>query len=78
MTDLASPQPILDDEEEAFHPYDTVSRTIRTTLTTGSAGLLVSAVQNTLSRQNVGAFGVVTRYGVATALFGKRGSSAKR
>lgn len=69
MTDLVEPQPVFDDDA-VFEPYDTISRTIRSTVITGSAGLFLSAVQNTLSKENVGAFGVVSKYGRSTAMFG--------
>lgn len=51
-------------------PKDAVSGTIKATLATGTAGVLVSSVQNTLTKQNVGAFGVVTRTGGTIGVFG--------
>ena len=58
------------EEEPRFQPQDALQLTFKTTLITGSAGLLFAAVQNTLTRQNVGAFGVFTRYGGTIGLFG--------
>lgn len=56
--------------EEVYHPKDTVSETIKATMVTGAAGLMVSAVQNSLARQNIGAWGVFTRTGSQIAVFG--------
>lgn len=57
-------------EEPAFHPKDAIAYTISTTLTVGTAGALMAAIQNTLTRQNVGAMGFLTRFGGTTATFG--------
>ncbi len=51
-------------------PKDAVSETIRATAIMGGAGLLGSAIQNSLAKQNVGAWGVFTRTGGAIAVFG--------
>jgi len=54
------------EEEVTFEPKDVISRTVEVSLTTGAAGLFLSTVQNTLSRQQVGVFGVFSRYGGTT------------
>ena len=58
-------------EGEGYHPKDAVKAAINGTLITGAAGTLVSAVQNTLTKRNVGAWGVVTRSGGTIAIFGE-------
>ena len=39
-------------------------------LITGAAGTFVSTIQNTLTKQNVGAFGIFTKSGSTIAVFG--------
>lgn len=57
-------------EEAAYHPKDAIGQSIKATMITGGAGTLVSAVQNTLTKQNVTAWGVFTRSGGTIAVFG--------
>ena len=59
-----------EEEEKTYQPKDAVGEGIRATLILGAVGLTVSAVQNTLTRQNVGAWGVFTRTGGVITLFG--------
>lgn len=58
------------DEQKAYQPKDTIQAATKATLFTGSAGLLFAAVQNTLTRQNIGALGIFTRFGGNIGLFG--------
>jgi hypothetical protein len=58
-------------EAKQYQFKDAVSATIRTTAFMGGIGLFVSSVQNTLTKQNVTAWSVVTRFGGTTATFGK-------
>jgi hypothetical protein len=58
-------------EEGVYHPQDAVTAAAKATAVTGTAGLLISAVQNTLTKQNVSAWGVFTRTGGTIATFGK-------
>lgn len=58
------------DPPAPYEPKDAIAQSVRSATFTGSAGLLLAAVQNTLSRENVGAFGVFTRFGGTIALFG--------
>jgi hypothetical protein len=55
--------------DEQYHPKDAVKAAINGTLITGAAGGLVSAIQNTLTRRNVSAWGVFTRTGGTIAIF---------
>lgn len=50
-------------EEHVYHPKDTVSGALKTSMYTGTVGLFASAVQNTLLKQNVGPWGVFVRSG---------------
>ncbi len=58
------------DEQTAYQPKDTIQASTKATLFTGGAGLLFAAVQNTLTRQNIGALGIFTRFGGTIGLFG--------
>lgn len=57
-------------EHEAYHPKDAIGAALKTTAITGVAGALVSGIQNTLTKQNIGAMGVFTRTGGTIATFG--------
>lgn len=59
-----------DHTEEAYQPKDAIGSTLKATLVTGTGGLFVSAVQNTLTKQNVGVWGVFTKTGGTVATFG--------
>lgn len=58
------------EEEPAYQPKDAVKELIKAASITGAAGVLYAAVQNTLTRQNIGALGVFTRFGSSIGLFG--------
>lgn len=58
------------DTPAPYEPKDAIAQSVRSATFTGSAGLLLAAVQNTLTRENVGAFGVFSRFGGTIALFG--------
>lgn len=58
------------EEEAVYRPKDAVGLAIESTLITGAAGLTVSAIQNTLTKQNVSGWGVFTRSGGTIAVFG--------
>ena len=57
-------------EQAAYQPQDAIAATIKSTLITGGAGTMLSAVQNTLTKQNVTAWGVFTRTGSTIAVYG--------
>lgn len=59
-----------EEHEGLYHPKDAISITTETTLIVGGFGALLAAIRNTLARQNVGAMGVVTRFGGTTGVFG--------
>lgn len=58
-------------QEDVYQPRDAVTAGIRSTLITGGAGAMVSAIQNTLTKQNVTAWGIFTRTGGTIAVFGR-------
>ncbi|KAJ8121749.1 hypothetical protein ONZ43_g1876 [Nemania bipapillata] len=61
---MANPRPIQRVvEEKPFHQRDAIKSGIQGAMVGGGAGLLLSAVQNSLAKQNVGAWGVFTRTG---------------
>ena len=59
-------------QDHQYHPKDSVKAAINGSMVTGAAGGLVSAIQNTLSRRNVSAWGVFTRTGGTIVVFGKK------
>jgi hypothetical protein len=65
----------MDDEQAAYEPRDAIQASIQTGLITGSAGLLAAAVKNTLTRQNIGAFAVFTKFGGTIGIFGLRSTN---
>jgi hypothetical protein len=56
--------------DDQYHPKDTIKASINGTLITGAAGLAVAAIQNTLTKRNVNAWGVISRGGGTIAVFG--------
>ncbi|KAF2481961.1 mitochondrial import inner membrane translocase subunit Tim17 family protein [Neohortaea acidophila] len=62
-------------QDVTYHPKDAVGSAVKATGITGGAGLFISAIQNTLSKQNVGAFGVFTRTGGTIAVFAAMGGA---
>ena len=68
--------PEQQEDSEMYEPQDAVAKFTRGALVVGSAGFLLSAVQNTVAKHNVGALGVVTRFGGTTAIFGTVGSAS--
>ena len=58
------------EEEVAYKPKDAVGLSIESTLITGAAGLTIAAIQNSLTKQNVSGWGVLTRGGGIIAIFG--------
>lgn len=60
----------LDQRTDDYHPKDAVGNAIKATLVTGGAGAFISTIQNTLTKQNVGAWGVFTRSGGTIGVFG--------
>lgn len=68
MADVHDPKPTAADD--TFHPRDALSGGIRAATLGGAAGLFYSAIGNTLTKENIGSFGVFTRFGGNIGLFG--------
>ncbi len=58
------------EEEPVYQPKDAISAALKSTAITGGAGALVSSIQNTLTKQNVSAWGIFTRTGGTIVVFG--------
>lgn len=58
------------DGHHDFHRKDAIGPSVKATGITGAAGIFVASVQATLTKRNIGALGVVTRYGATVATFG--------
>ncbi|KAL8970629.1 MAG: hypothetical protein Q9183_001425 [Haloplaca sp. 2 TL-2023] len=58
-----------------YQPKDAISASVRSTTLLGGAGLFLSAVQNSLTRQNVTGWGVITRTGSTIWMFAAIGGS---
>ena len=56
-------------QEETFIERSAVSKGVNAAAMSAGAGLLVSAVQNSLTRHEKGAIGVFTRSGTTIAIF---------
>jgi len=56
-------------EDHQYHPKDAVKAGINGAMIVGAAGGMVSAIQNTLTKRNVSAWGVFTRTGSTIAIF---------
>ncbi|CZT23415.1 probable NADH-ubiquinone oxidoreductase 213 kDa subunit [Ramularia collo-cygni] len=63
------------EEDHPYHAKDAIGQAIKATLITGGAGLFISTIQNTLTRQNVGMMGVFTRTGGTVAVFAAMGGA---
>lgn len=59
-----------DHHTDDYHPKDALGDAIKGVLVTGGAGAFVSTIQNTLTKSNVGAWGVFTRSGSTIGIFG--------
>lgn len=67
---MADHTPNQDQITDLYQPKDAIGAAIKATAVTGAAGAFMSTIQNTLTRQNVGAMGAFTRFGGTTAVFG--------
>ena len=57
-------------EEKTYTPKNAISAATKSALITGTCGLTLSAVQNSLAKTNVGALAVFTRGGANIGIFG--------
>lgn len=68
-----APNRYRDRVQPELPPYvfkDAVGSALRSTMAMGAIGLFFSSVQNTLTKQNTNAWGVVTKFGGTTTNFG--------
>jgi hypothetical protein len=56
-------------EQPAYQPKDALSIMTNNALVLGGFGAMISAIQNALARQNLGAMGFLTRFGGTAATF---------
>lgn len=56
--------------ENHYHPHDAIGAALKATTLTGGVGLFAAAVQNTLTKQNVGPLGVFLKSGGTIGIFG--------
>ncbi|KAJ5138515.1 uncharacterized protein N7515_003363 [Penicillium bovifimosum] len=63
------------EEDHSYHPKDAISAAMKATALTGSVGLFAAAVQNTLTKQNVGTLGVFVRGGGTITTFAAMGGT---
>lgn len=68
---MATSEPL---PEAAYQPKDAIGATIKATMITTGAGAFISTIQNTLTKQNVGAMGIFSRTGSTIAVFGESGA----
>jgi len=60
----------LDQRTDDYVPKDALGHAVKAIAVTGGAGLFISTIQNTLTKQNSGAWGVFTRSGSTIGVFG--------
>lgn len=56
--------------ETHYHPHDAIGAAMKATTLTGGVGLFAAAVQNTLTKQNVGPLGIFFKSGGTIGIFG--------
>jgi len=72
MADLVDPKPVDSRSTPFYQPQDALGAATRASVLTGTAGLFLAAVKNTVTKENVGAFGVISRFGSTVGVFGMR------
>ena len=58
-------------EQKRFERRDALGLGVKGALIVGGVGTMLSGVQNSLAKQNVGVFGVITRTGGTIGIFGR-------
>jgi len=68
---MANPHPIQPlVPETIYHSKDALNSSVHHGLIGGAAGFFSAAIQNSLSKTNVGSMGVFTRHGVTIGTYG--------
>jgi hypothetical protein len=57
-------------DDDHYQPKDAISNGIKGALASGGAGLFMAAIRNSLAKDSVGAWGVITRGGGVITAFG--------
>jgi len=68
---MATPE----DHGHAYHAKDAIGDAATSGFKTGIIGAMFSGIQATLTKQNIGAFGAVTKYGGTMAMFAATGAT---
>ena len=58
------------EQQHSYHPQDAISAALKATTLTGGVGLFAAAVQNTLTKRNIGPMGVFIKGGGTIGIFG--------
>ena len=58
------------EEQHSYHAQDAISAALKATTLTGGVGLFAAAVQNTLTKRNIGPMGVFIKGGGTIGIFG--------
>ncbi|CAD6503041.1 BgTH12-02712 [Blumeria graminis f. sp. triticale] len=66
---------MISGEKSIYHPKDAIMAGLSGAGMAGAAGAMIAGVQNSLSKSNVGAWGIVSRFGGTMALFTAVGAS---
>lgn len=71
MADLFDPKAtFVEEDTPVYHPQDALAKSARAAALTGAAGLFFASVQNTVAKEQIGPFGVFTRFGGTIGLMG--------
>lgn len=72
MADLVDAKTVDPPSNPYYQPQDALGAATRAVVLTGTAGLFLAAIQNTVTKENVGAFGVISRFGSTVGIFGMK------
>lgn len=72
MADVVDPKTVDAPSTPFYQPQDALGAATRAVVLTGTAGLFLAAIKNTVTKENVGAFGVISRFGSTVGIFGMK------
>ncbi|EXJ77988.1 hypothetical protein A1O3_09147 [Capronia epimyces CBS 606.96] len=75
MADKFDSKPTPGGDDAVFQPKDALGASLRAGTLSGAAGLFLASVQNTVTKENVGFFGVFSRFGSTVGLFAAVGGT---
>ena len=70
MADLVDAKPVDPVPEKTYQPQDALATTTRAIVMTGTAGIFLAAIKNTVAKENIGPFGIFSRFGGTVGTFG--------